>query len=157
MVLLYANDDKIYVPIAQLHAISRFLTANPSHQLNSLGKGQWQKQKQKAIKQIRDIASDLLKLYSERQRRKGCAIAMPEADYQKFSQSFSYTETDDQAKAIDATVTDLAKPQPMDRLICGDVGFGKTEIALRAAFVATQAGKQVSFYCANFLTGKSAF
>ena len=154
MLLQYANDDKIYVPITQLDAISRFLTANTSHALNQLGKGQWQKQKQKAIRQIRDIASELLKLYSERKRKQGVSIESPEKDYQQFSAGFAYGETPDQDKAIAATIEDLKKPQPMDRLVCGDVGFGKTEIALRAAFVAAQAGKQVAFIAPTTLLAK---
>lgn len=157
MELLYANEDKIFVPIAQLHLISRFLTANESHTLNTLGKGQWQKQKQKAIKQIRDIASDLLKLYSERQSKQGLIIEANNDDYQKFSDSFHYAETPDQAKAIEATILDLRKPQPMDRLVCGDVGFGKTEIGLRAAFVAASAGKQVAFIAPTTLLAQQHY
>jgi len=157
MELLYANNDKIFVPIAQLHVISRFLTANNSHNLNTLGKGQWQKQKQKAIKQIRDIASDLLKLYAERQSKQGQIIEANEDDYKKFADSFHYAETPDQAKAITATIQDLEKPQPMDRLVCGDVGFGKTEIGLRAAFVAASAGKQVAFIAPTTLLAQQHY
>ena len=157
MQLLYANEDKIFVPIAQLHLISRFLTANTAHTLNTLGKGQWQKQKQKAIKQIRDIASDLLKLYSERQSKQGLSLEANANDYVKFSDSFHYSETPDQAKAIAATVEDLKRPQPMDRLVCGDVGFGKTEIGLRAAFVAASAGKQVAFIAPTTLLAQQHY
>jgi transcription-repair coupling factor (superfamily II helicase) len=157
MELLYANEDKIFVPIAQLHLISRFLTANEAHSLNTLGKGQWQKQKQKAIKQIRDIASDLLKLYSERQSKQGQVIEANDTDYKKFADSFYYTETPDQAKAIESTIQELRKPQPLDRLVCGDVGFGKTEIGLRASFVAASAGKQVVFIAPTTLLAQQHY
>ena len=157
MELLYAHQDKIFVPITQLHLISRFLTTNHAHTLNELGKGQWQKQKQKAIKQIRDIASELLKLYSERQSRQGQVMLANEHDYQKFAASFLYTETPDQAKAIQDTLDDLKNLQPMDRLVCGDVGFGKTEVGLRAAFVATSCSKQVAFIAPTTLLANQHF
>ncbi|BAN23097.1 transcription-repair coupling factor [Caballeronia insecticola] len=143
--LEYQNDAKLYVPVAQLHVISRYSGADPeSAPLHSLGSGQWEKAKRKAAQQIRDTAAELLNLYARRAAREGYAFKLEPRDYTKFAESFGFEETPDQAAAIAAVIGDMTSGKPMDRLVCGDVGFGKTEVALRAAFIAVMAGKQVA-------------
>ena len=143
--LEYASDSKLYVPVAQLHVISRYSGADPeSAPLHSLGSGQWEKAKRKAAQQIRDTAAELLNLYARRAAREGHAFALEPRDYVKFAESFGFEETPDQAAAIAAVIGDMTSGKPMDRLVCGDVGFGKTEVALRAAFIAVMGGKQVA-------------
>ena len=143
--LEYASDSKLYVPVAQLHVISRYSGADPeSAPLHSLGSGQWEKAKRKAAQQIRDTAAELLNLYARRALREGHAFALERKDYVKFAESFGFEETPDQAAAIAAVIGDMTSGKPMDRLVCGDVGFGKTEVALRAAFIAVMGGKQVA-------------
>ncbi|MEB0138605.1 MULTISPECIES: transcription-repair coupling factor [unclassified Undibacterium] len=143
--LEYAKDTKLYVPVAQLHVISRYSGAAPEDApLHSLGSGQWEKAKRKAAQQIRDTAAELLNLYARRAARLGHAFDYSVKDYQAFADSFGFEETPDQAAAIRAVIDDMVSGKPMDRLICGDVGFGKTEVALRAAFVAVMGGKQVA-------------
>ena len=143
--LEYANNSKLYVPVAQLHVISRYSGADPdSAPLHSLGSGQWEKAKRKAAQQIRDTAAELLNLYARRAAREGHAFALEPRDYVKFAESFGFEETPDQAAAIAAVIGDMTSGKPMDRLVCGDVGFGKTEVALRAAFIAVMGGKQVA-------------
>ncbi|MBN3806328.1 transcription-repair coupling factor [Paraburkholderia sp. Ac-20336] len=143
--LEYAGDSKLYVPVAQLHVISRYSGADPeSAPLHSLGSGQWEKAKRKAAQQIRDTAAELLNLYARRAARSGHAFGLEPKDYVKFAESFGFEETPDQAAAIAAVIGDMTSGKPMDRLVCGDVGFGKTEVALRAAFIAVMGGKQVA-------------
>lgn len=145
MLLEYADGGRLYVPVAQLHVISRYAgQAYDAVKLHQLGSASWQKSKQKAAQKARDTAAELLNLYAQRAARKGHAFALNEADYRQFAEGFEYEETAEQAAAIVATIQDLLADKPMDRLICGDVGFGKTEVALRAAFVAAMNGKQVA-------------
>ncbi|MGL4766864.1 MAG: transcription-repair coupling factor [Formosimonas sp.] len=142
--LIYANNTALYVPVAQLNAISRYAGSDPEHApLHTLGTGHWQKQRKKAFEQIRDTAAELLNLYARRALRQGHAFELNLADYETFAQDFGFETTADQASAIAAVTHDLIAKQPMDRLVCGDVGFGKTEVALRAAFIAAMGGKQV--------------
>ncbi|MCA1325913.1 transcription-repair coupling factor [Herbaspirillum sp. alder98] len=143
--LEYAKETKLYVPVSQLHVISRYSGASPEDApLHSLGSGQWEKAKRKAAQQVRDTAAELLNLYARRTLRQGHAFEYSAHDYEAFADSFGFEETADQAAAINAVIKDMTSGQPMDRLICGDVGFGKTEVALRAAFVAVMGGKQVA-------------
>jgi transcription-repair coupling factor (superfamily II helicase) len=145
LVLEYADGDKLYVPVQALHLVSRY-TGAPAETapLHKLGGEQWQKARRKAAQRIRDVAAELLDLYSRRAARQGTRMSAGEAEYRAFQAGFPFEETADQAAAIDMVLGDLKAEKPMDRVICGDVGFGKTEVALRAAFVAVQAGKQVA-------------
>ena len=143
--LEYAKETKLYVPVAQLHVISRYSGASSDDApLHALGSGSWEKSKRKAAQQCRDTAAELLNLYARRALRQGHAFEYSARDYEAFADSFGFEETVDQAAAIHAVVNDMTSGKPMDRLICGDVGFGKTEVALRAAFVAVMGGKQVA-------------
>ncbi|HRD35276.1 MAG TPA: transcription-repair coupling factor [Rhodocyclaceae bacterium] len=142
--LEYANGDKLYVPVSQLHVITRYAGADPeSIGLHKLGSGQWEKAKKKAAMQVRDTAAELLALYAQRAARPGHRFDFKQHDLEAFAESFGFETTPDQQAAIDAVVADMKSGRPMDRLVCGDVGFGKTEVALRAAFVAVADGKQV--------------
>jgi transcription-repair coupling factor (superfamily II helicase) len=144
LMLTYADDAKLYVPVSSLHLISRFGGGEQvTAPLNRLGTDKWDKAKEKAAKQVRDTAVELLDIYSRRAAREGFACTENEEDYRKFSSDFAFEETADQQEAIDAVRRDLLSPQPMDRLVCGDVGFGKTEVAMRAAFTVVSSGKQV--------------
>ena len=144
LMLTYANDAKLYVPVSSLHLISRFGGGDHSAApLNHLGSDKWDKAKNKAAKQVRDTAVELLDIYSRRAAKSGFACDANEHDYSSFTSDFSFEETADQQQAIDAVRGDLLSAQPMDRLVCGDVGFGKTEVAMRAAFTAVSSGKQV--------------
>lgn len=141
----YAKQEKLYVPISHLHLISRFTGADPEHApLHRLGSDQWEKAKRKAIKQVNDTAVELLDLYTRRAARQGYAFNKKDDDYQTFVAAFPFEETPDQQEAIAATLRDMYSQKPMDRLVCGDVGFGKTEVAMRAAFVAVQDNQQVA-------------
>ncbi|MEQ4575849.1 MAG: transcription-repair coupling factor [Gammaproteobacteria bacterium] len=141
----YAKGDRLYVPVAQLHLISRYSGASPeTAPLHSLGGEQWAKAKRKAAEKVRDVAAELLEIQARRQARAGLALQVDRAMYEPFAAGFPFEETPDQLAAIDATLRDLASSQPMDRVVCGDVGFGKTEVAVRAAFAAASAGKQVA-------------
>ncbi len=141
----YAKGDRLYVPVAQLHLISRYSGASPENApLHSLGGEQWQKAKKKAAEKVRDVAAELLEIQAKRQARAGMAIDVDRALYEPFAAAFPFEETPDQHAAIEAVLRDLASSQPMDRVVCGDVGFGKTEVAVRAAFVAATGGKQVA-------------
>lgn len=143
--LVYANAATLYVPVQQLHQVTRYAGADPdSAPLHQLGSGQWEKAKRKAAQQIRDTAAELLNLYAARAVRKGHAFEFSAHDYAAFAESFGFEETPDQANAIAAVIGDMTSGNPMDRLVCGDVGFGKTEVALRASFVAVMGGKQVA-------------
>ncbi|NDU85521.1 MAG: DEAD/DEAH box helicase, partial [Ferrovum sp.] len=145
MQLRYANDDVLYVPVAQLQLISRY-SGGPAESapLHKLGSGQWEKSKKQAARQARDTAAELLDLYARRAAREGWSCPLDEHAYAAFSESFPFEETPDQSAAIQAVLNDMAASKPMDRLVCGDVGFGKTEVALRAAFMAIHAGRQVA-------------
>jgi len=143
--LRYANSATLYVPVHQLHLISRYAGADPdSAPLHNLGSGQWEKAKRKAAEQIRDTAAELLNLYAARALREGHAFEFSSHDYEAFAEDFGFEETPDQAAAIKAVIGDMTSGKPMDRLVCGDVGFGKTEVALRASFIAVMAGRQVA-------------
>jgi transcription-repair coupling factor (superfamily II helicase) len=143
--LQYAKETTLYVPVSQLHVISRYSGAAPEDApLHTLGSGQWEKARRKAAEQIRDTAAELLNLYARRAARQGHAFQYSAHDYEAFADSFGFEETADQSAAIQAVIKDMTSGKPMDRLICGDVGFGKTEVALRAAFVAVMGGKQVA-------------
>ena len=143
--LEYANSASLYVPVQQLHLISRYSGSDPeTAPLHNLGSGQWEKAKRKAAQQIRDTAAELLNIYAKRALRKGHAFEYSSHDYEAFAESFGFDETPDQSSAISAVIGDMTSGRPMDRLICGDVGFGKTEVALRASFVAVMGGKQVA-------------
>lgn len=145
LLLEYHGDDKLYVPVSQLFLISRYSGGPPeSAPLHRLGSGQWEKAKKKALKQIRDTAAELLNLYAQRAARKGHVFKLSLKDYDAFCEGFPFEETPDQLSAIEAVIGDMQSGRPMDRLVCGDVGFGKTEVALRAAFVAVMGGRQVS-------------
>jgi transcription-repair coupling factor (superfamily II helicase) len=145
LVLEYADGDKLYVPVQSLERISRYTGAAPeSAPLHKLGGDQWAKARSRAAARIRDAAAELLDVYSRRAAREGHAFAVDDAQLQAFASGFPFEETADQAAAIEQVVADLRSPKPMDRVVCGDVGFGKTEVALRAAFVAVQGGKQVA-------------
>jgi len=145
LTLSYAGDDKLYVPVASLHVISRYSGIDAEHApLTKLGTGQWEKAKKKAAEDIRDVAAELLVLYAKRAAKPGHALTAKQEDYQQFAAQFAFETTPDQQQTIEAVLTDMAKSTPMDRLVCGDVGFGKTEVAMRAAFVAVMAGKQVA-------------
>ncbi|MCL2914341.1 transcription-repair coupling factor [Shewanella corallii] len=142
--LEYAGGDKLYVPVSSLHLISRYSAGTEeSLHLNKLGNETWAKAKRKAIEKIRDVAAELLDVYARRQARPGDACQLDEEEYALFSQGFPFEETVDQETAIHAVLADMRSPIAMDRLVCGDVGFGKTEVAMRAAFVAVNDGKQV--------------
>ncbi len=158
LLLEYAGDDKLYVPVSQLHVISRYSGgAAESAPLHKLGTGTWDKAKRRAMLQVRDTAAELLNLYAQRALRKGHAFKLTYHDYEAFSAGFGFEETPDQAAAIEAVLLDLQSGKPMDRLICGDVGFGKTEVALRAAFVAVMDGKQVAVLVPTTLLAEQHF
>ncbi|MCL5999921.1 transcription-repair coupling factor [Neisseria meningitidis] len=145
MLLEYAGEAQLYVPVSQLHLISRYSgQAHENVALHKLGSGAWNKAKRKAAEKARDTAAELLNLYAQRAAQSGHKFEINELDYQAFADGFGYEETEDQAAAIAAVIKDLTQANPMDRLVCGDVGFGKTEVALRAAFVAVMSGKQVA-------------
>ena len=145
MLLEYASEAQLYVPVSQLHLISRYSgQAHENVALHKLGSGAWNKAKRKAAEKARDTAAELLNLYARRAAQSGHKFEINELDYQAFADGFGYEETEDQAAAIAAVIKDLTQAKPMDRLVCGDVGFGKTEVALRAAFVAVMGGKQVA-------------
>ena len=145
MLLEYAGEAQLYVPVSQLHLISRYAGhAHENVHLHKLGSAAWDKAKRKAAEKARDTAAELLNLYAQRAALQGHKFELVELDYQSFADGFGYEETEDQATAISAVLQDLTQGKPMDRLICGDVGFGKTEVALRAAFVAVMGGKQVA-------------
>jgi len=150
--LEYANEATLYVPVAQLHLIGRYSGADPdAAPLHQLGSGDWDKARRKAAKQVRDTAAELLNLYALRAARNGHAFEFRQHDYEAFADGFAFEETPDQQAAIDAVLKDMAAGFPMDRLVCGDVGFGKTEVALRAAFTAVAGGKQVAVLCPTTL------
>ena len=158
LMLSYAGGDKLYVPVSSLHLVSRFTGSDPeAAPLHRLGSQQWEKARRKAAKQVRDVAAELLDLYARRQARQGFAFSLDRKLYAEFASGFPFEETPDQQDAIDAVIADLESHQPMDRVVCGDVGFGKTEVALRAAFVAVQAGRQVALLVPTTLLAQQHF
>ena len=158
LLLEYAGGDKLYVPVAQLHVISRYSGGAPeTAPLHKLGTAAWDKAKRRAMQQVRDTAAELLNLYAQRALRKGHMFKLTPHDYEAFAAGFGFEETPDQAAAIEAVINDLQTGKPMDRLICGDVGFGKTEVALRAAYVAAMDGKQVAVLVPTTLLAEQHF
>ncbi len=154
----YAGGDKLYVPVASLHLINRYSGTNPEHApLDKLGNDHWQRAKRKAAEQIRDVAAELLEIYAKREARTGFTYQNPEAEYTAFANAFPFEETPDQLQAIDHVMADMQSTKPMDRLICGDVGFGKTEVAMRAAFIAVQNNKQVAVLVPTTLLAQQHF
>ena len=145
LTLEYAKEAKLYVPVSALHLIARYSGFDESSApLHKLGSDQWQKEKRKAAEKVRDTAAELLNIYARRAARQGVQYQLDAADYELFASGFPFEETPDQQAAIEAVIADMKSPQPMDRLVCGDVGFGKTEVAMRATFVALQNRKQVA-------------
>jgi transcription-repair coupling factor (superfamily II helicase) len=158
LLLEYEGGDKLYVPVAQLGVIGRYSGAQPEEApLHKLGSGQWDKAKARAAKQVRDAAAELLALYARRAARLGYSFSIDQKSLEAFADGFGFEETVDQASAIEAVIKDMASGKPMDRLVCGDVGFGKTEVALRAAFVAVADRKQVAVLCPTTLLAEQHF
>jgi transcription-repair coupling factor (superfamily II helicase) len=156
--LEYADKATLYVPVSQLHLIARYTGVSADEApLHKLGSGQWEKAKRRAAEQVRDTAAELLALYARRAARQGHAHRYSAHDYEAFAASFGFEETADQRAAIHAVIQDMVSPQPMDRLVCGDVGFGKTEVALRAAFVAVLGGKQVAILAPTTLLAEQHY
>ena len=156
--LEYAQGATLYVPVSQLHLISRYTGVSAEEApLHRLGSGQWDKARRKAAEQVRDTAAELLDVYARRAAREGHAFRFDAKDYEAFANDFGFEETPDQRAAIHAVIQDMVSPRPMDRLVCGDVGFGKTEVALRAAFVAVTGGKQVAFLAPTTLLAEQHY
>ncbi|MBP6336781.1 MAG: transcription-repair coupling factor [Vitreoscilla sp.] len=156
--LEYADKATLYVPVAQLHLISRYTGVSAEEApLHKLGSPQWDKAKRRAAEQVRDTAAELLNLYALRAAREGMAHRYSAHDYEAFAASFGFEETADQRAAIHAVIQDMVSPKPMDRLVCGDVGFGKTEVALRAAFVSVIGGKQVAILAPTTLLAEQHY
>ncbi|MCT6699701.1 transcription-repair coupling factor [Rheinheimera sp. 4Y26] len=154
----YAGGSKLYVPVSSLHLLSRYSGADAEHApLHKLGNDQWEKARRKAAEKIRDVAAELLDVYAMRAAQKGYAFQINEESYQKFADGFPFEETADQQDAIAAVLKDMQEPQAMDRLVCGDVGFGKTEVAMRAAFVAVDDGHQVAILVPTTLLAQQHF
>ena len=158
LTLEYADGAKLYVPVASLHLISRYTGADENvAPLHRLGSDQWEKARRKAAEKVRDVAAELLDIHARRAARPGFAFTAPDVDYRQFAAGFPFEETPDQTQAIDAVVADMTGPGAMDRLVCGDVGFGKTEVAMRAAFLAVAAGKQVAVLVPTTLLAQQHF
>ncbi|HEY5717241.1 MAG TPA: transcription-repair coupling factor, partial [Motiliproteus sp.] len=158
LTLEYADGAKLYVPVASLHLISRYSGASDNlAPLHKLGSEQWSKARRKAMEQIRDTAAELLDIYARRAARQGRKFELDELEYRQFSAGFPFEETPDQEQAILAVIRDLKNPIPMDRLVCGDVGFGKTEVALRAAFIAIQNNQQVALLAPTTLLAQQHY
>jgi transcription-repair coupling factor (superfamily II helicase) len=156
--LEYADKAVLYVPVSQLQLIGRYTGVSADEApLHKLGSGQWEKAKRKAAEQVRDAAAELLNIYARRAARQGHAFRYSAQDYEVFANDFGFEETADQRGAIHAVIQDMISPRPMDRLVCGDVGFGKTEVALRAAFVAVTGGRQVAFLAPTTLLAEQHF
>ena len=156
--LEYADAATLYVPVSQLHLISRYTGVSADEApLHRLGSGQWEKAKRKAAEQVRDSAAELLNIYARRALREGHPFRYSAQDYETFANDFGFQETADQNAAIHAVIQDMISPRPMDRLVCGDVGFGKTEVALRAVFVAVTGGKQVAFLAPTTLLAEQHY
>jgi transcription-repair coupling factor (superfamily II helicase) len=156
--LEYADKATLYVPVSQLQLISRYTGVSADEApLHKLGSGQWEKAKRKAAEQVRDSAAELLNIYARRAAREGHAFRYSPTDYETFANDFGFEETPDQRAAIHCVIQDMVSPRPMDRLVCGDVGFGKTEVALRAAFIAITGGKQVAFLAPTTLLAEQHY
>jgi transcription-repair coupling factor (superfamily II helicase) len=156
--LEYADKAVLYVPVSQLQLIGRYTGVSADEApLHRLGSGQWEKAKRKAAEQVRDAAAELLNIYARRAARQGHAFRFSAQDYEIFANDFGFDETADQRGAIHAVIQDMISPRPMDRLVCGDVGFGKTEVALRAAFVAVTGGRQVAFLAPTTLLAEQHY
>ena len=156
--LEYADKATLYVPVSQLQLIGRYTGVSADEApLHKLGSGQWEKAKRKAAEQVRDAAAELLNIYARRAAREGHAFRYSPQDYETFANDFGFEETADQKAAIHCVIQDMISPRPMDRLVCGDVGFGKTEVALRAAFVAVTGGKQVAFLAPTTLLAEQHY
>ena len=156
--LQYADEATLYVPVSQLHQISRYTGVSADEApLHRLGSGQWEKAKRRAAEQVRDSAAELLNIYARRAAREGHAFRYSPNDYESFANDFGFEETADQRAAIHAVIQDMISPRPMDRLVCGDVGFGKTEVALRAAFIAITGGKQVALLAPTTLLAEQHY
>ncbi|MDB5872433.1 MAG: mfd [Ramlibacter sp.] len=156
--LEYADKALLYVPVSQLHLISRYTGVSADEApLHRLGSGQWEKARRKAAEQVRDTAAELLNIYARRAAREGHAFRFSSQDYETFANDFGFEETADQNAAIHAVFQDMVSPRPMDRVVCGDVGFGKTEVALRAAFIAITGGKQVAFLAPTTLLAEQHY
>src|SRR5438094_621813 len=158
LLLEYQGGDKLYVPVSQHGVIGRYSGAQPEEApLHKLGSDEWDKAKARAAKQVRDTAAELLALYARRAARHGHAFGIKQRDLEAFAEGLGYEATPDQAAAIEAVIADMTAGKPMDRLVCGDVGFGKTEVALRAAFVAVADSKQVVVLCPTTLLAEQHF
>jgi len=158
LMLEYAGEDKLYVPVTSMQLISRYTGgASETAPLHRLGSEQWAKARKRAAKKVRDVAAELLDLYARRQARQGFGFDLDKPMYAEFSSGFPYEETTDQQRAIEVVLEDMVSVQPMDRVVCGDVGFGKTEVALRAAFVAVQGEKQVALLVPTTLLAQQHF
>ncbi|WGE90605.1 transcription-repair coupling factor [Actinobacillus genomosp. 1] len=158
LVLQYANEAKLYVPVASLHLISRYIGgADEAAPLHKLGSEAWAKTRQKAAEKIRDVAAELLDVYAKRESQKGFAFAYDRDSFMQFSHTFPFEETEDQKTAINAVISDMCLPKAMDRLVCGDVGFGKTEVAMRATFLAVENHKQVAVLVPTTLLAQQHF
>jgi len=154
----YAGGDKLYVPVSSLHLISRYSGDTAENApLHKLGSDQWIKAKRRAAEKVRDVAAELLDIYARRAARKGHAFPEPDLHYRSFASTFPFEETPDQQATIDAVLSDMHRTQPMDRLVCGDVGFGKTEVAMRAAFMAVHNGRQVAVLVPTTLLAQQHF
>ncbi len=154
---IYAGDDKLFVPVENIEVLSRYGSEDADVPLDRLGGVAWQSRKARVKKRIKDIADELIQVAAERQLRQGETMPPPEGLYEEFAARFPYPETEDQDRAIADTLGDLASGRPMDRLVCGDVGFGKTEVALRAAFIAAMAGTQVAVVVPTTLLARQHF
>lgn len=158
LVIEYAGNDKVYVPVTALHLVCRYSGNDPEHApINRLGSDQWKKAKKKAAAKIRDVAAELLALYAKREASQGIAFKIEDDSEQLFAASFPYEPTPDQYKAMQSVKHDMQQTRPMDRLICGDVGFGKTEIAIRAAFTALMNHKQVAVFVPTTLLAEQHY
>ena len=158
LTLEYAGSDKLYVPVSSLHLISRYAGASPDNApLHRLGGDLWEKIKRRAAERVRDVAAELLEIHARRAASQGYAFPESGEEYRVFSASFEFEETPDQQQAIESVIGDMHSPQPMDRVVCGDVGFGKTEVAMRAAFVSLQGGKQVAILVPTTLLAQQHF
>ena len=154
----YLGGSKLYVPVSALHLLSRYSGSEPEHApLHKLGNDTWEKARRKAAEKVRDVAAELLDVYAMRASQKGYGFQLDLANYQRFADGFPFEETADQQDAIDAVLRDMCAPQAMDRLVCGDVGFGKTEVAMRAAFVAVDDGHQVAILVPTTLLAQQHF
>jgi transcription-repair coupling factor (superfamily II helicase) len=154
----YAKGDKLYVPVANLHLVGRYTGAAPEMApLHALNGEAWARARKRAAEKVRDAAAELLEIYARREARPGQSLHVDRASYEQFAAAFPFEETPDQASAIEAVIADLERPRPMDRVVCGDVGFGKTEVAVRGAFVAAHAGKQVALLVPTTLLAQQHF